>query len=130
MSSPILRAFARSLLLVPFALSVHIGAAAAADSPSRVIGDAQESARQLLLGTTTHTSDLPNDSKTTNLQHNVPVARLTGDAQESARQLLVGATTHTEALPSPEVSKGRGNRMRGDAQVAAQHLLLGRRDTP
>lgn len=117
------RAFARSLMLVPLAVIVHVGAAVAAGT-----ADAQESARQLLLGVASHpATPSPSDaSKAPNAQRS---ARAIGDAQESARQLLLGTSTHTPALPSPQVSKADRNRRHGDAQLYAQHLLLGRRDT-
>jgi hypothetical protein len=110
-------------MLIPLAFIVHVGAAAA---------DAQESARQLLLGVTSHAPTLstPEVSNAPNAQRSAKVTRVTGDAQESARQLLLGATSHTPPLPSPEVSRVNRNRIHGDAQVYAQHLLLGRRDTP
>lgn len=145
MPAPIIRAFARSLMLVPLAFFFHAGSAAAGETPTvaapnaqhsagarRVTGDAQESARQLLLGVTSHAPILPTPdvSNAQNAQRNARVTRVRGDAQESARQLLLGATTHTPALPSPEVSRANGNRRHGDAQVYAQHLLLGRRDAP
>lgn len=140
MPAPTIRAFARSLMLVPLALLVHVGAAAAGEpapvsSPAhvqhsaKVTGDAQESARQVLLGVTSHAPTLPtaDASNAPNAQHG---ARARGDAQESARQLLLGATTHSAAGPSPEVSRTNRNRKHGDAQLYAQHLLLGRRDAP
>jgi hypothetical protein len=135
MSSNITRAFARSLILVPLAL-VHLGAATAADSPERVTQqqataqhgartpkatpDAQESARELLLG---------GRAAAPNAQHSGSVAKVRGDAQESARQLLLGATTRTTVPTSPEVPRVKGTRIHGDAQMYAQQLLLGRPDT-
>jgi hypothetical protein len=138
MPAPTIRSFARALTLAPLALIVHVGAAAAGEFPTvsspantqhsaRVIGDAQESARQVLLGVTRHAPTLPTPdaSNAPNAQHS---ARARGDAQESARQLLLGATIHSTAGPSPEVSRTNGTRRHGDAQLYAQHLLLGRRD--
>ena len=137
MPAPTIRAFARALNLAPLALIVHVGAAAAGETPTasppanaqhsaRVMGDAQESARQVLLGVTSRAPALPTPdaSNAPNAQHG---ARARGDAQESARQLLLGAT-HSTAGPSPEVSRTNGSRRHGDAQLYAQHLLLGRRD--
>ena len=98
MPAPTIRAFARALNLAPLALIVHVGAAAAGETPTA--------------------------SPPANAQHG---ARARGDAQESARQLLLGAT-HSTAGPSPEVSRTNGSRRHGDAQLYAQHLLLGRRD--
>jgi len=149
--------FARSITVVPVALILHIGAAAAADSanvmqqqgPSpagrtatalapqnthlsasavRVTGDAQESARQLLQGVTTQAPALHDVSRAPNAQRSTSAVRLTGDAQESARQLLQGVTTRTR--PRPPDFSGANAKVRGDAQAQAQDLLLARRDTP
>jgi hypothetical protein len=128
-----IRAFARSLTLVPAALLLHIGAAVASDSPEspvqasaqrsaerlRPTADAQELARQLLLG-------VPSAPPTA--QPAARAVRPTGDAQELARQLLLGITTRTPGEPESDVPTATGDRLHGDAQAHARQILLGRRD--
>jgi len=128
-----IRAFARSLTLVPAALLLHIGAAVASDSPEspvqasvqrsaervRPTADAQELARQLLLGVR---------SASPTAQPTARAVRPTGDAQELARQLLLGITIRTPSEPEFDVSRATGNRLHSDAQAHARQVLLGRRD--
>ena len=130
MSLHITKLFKNPLALAGAALVMHIGAATAADST----GDAQQQARELLTGTTTAHSarqSAPRDGK---------VTKPTADAQESARQLLLGTTgSHVggaEAIKQSEVARASGETarqarpaVRGDAQAAARHLLLGQRVT-
>jgi hypothetical protein len=152
-SSRTIRRLAHSLTLVPAALLFQTGAAAAGDPRENVLqqpresvvqttatvsaspnaqrrareagsrGDAQEFARRLLLGVMT-VSTLPNT------QGNASTVRPTEDAQEFARRLLLGVANQTPGQLRPGVSGASGDRGHGDAQVSAQHLLLGRRDAP
>jgi hypothetical protein len=136
LSRPTIRALARSLTLVPAALLLHIGAAVASELPEipkeshaqrsaarmRPTGDAQEQARQLLLGIMSAPSATAQPAER--------AVRPTVGAQEQARQLLLGITTQTPGQPQSDVSKAIGNRGRGDAQVLAREVLLGQRDVP
>jgi ABC-type transporter Mla subunit MlaD len=87
----------------------------------RASSDAQEQARELLLGVR---SALPPTA-----QSAVKAQRSSGDAQESARQLLLGVTT--PATPASgqqqsDVSRATQKHVHGDAQLLARAVLLGR----
>ena len=112
MPSRITRTFARSLTIVPAILLLRVGAAAGADS----VDDVLRQQRDVLAGRTAAVS-APSDSAPRGSDD-----RSVGDAQESARRLLLGVTPG--ALP-PGIAKANGERGRGDAQLAAQHLLRG-----
>ncbi len=120
MSPRTIRAFAHSLTLVPLALFFHIGAAAAAGS----VDDLLEQQRAYLAGRAT-TMSAPASA-----QRSTREARSTGDAQEHARRLLLDVPTRTSSSQRPDVSRASGNRVYGDAQVLARHVLLGRGDAP
>jgi len=119
-----IRAFARSLTLVSAAALLHIGAAVAVDSSDGALkasaqlgaaltaptGDAQQQARQLLLGITSPPSRGRSSAASG--------VRATGDAQEQARQRLLGITSAPSATaPASTV------RATGDAQEQARQLL-------
>ena len=115
--------FSRSLAIASAALVMHIGTATAAD----VSGDVPQT-RELLAGTTTAHSGPqfgPRDGK---------VANPTPDAQELARQLLAGTnrlrvasadSKPNAAGPAGEFQPQQHPVDYGDAQAAAQQMLLG-----
>jgi hypothetical protein len=101
----------RSLTPALAAVLLHIGTAAA--------GDAQQQARELLLGGTT--------ARPLTAQSAPQTHRVVGDAQESARQLLLGVTTPASGQQRTDLSKATAKHARGDAQVLAREVLVGRR---
>jgi len=126
------RTFVRSLTPALTAVLLHIGTAAAADHTETVVqpdsqrsaglmrptGDAQEQAREILLGVT---------SAHPTAQSAVKTQRSRGDAQESARQLLLGVTTPASGQKQTDLSRATQKHVHGDAQVLAREVLLGRR---
>ena len=120
MSPRTIRAFARSLTLIPVALVVHIGAAAAGGS----VDDLLQQQRALLAGRVTAIS------APTSAQPSTGEVNSTGDAQEHARRVLLAAPTPNSSPQQPHVSRARGDRVYGDAQALARHVLLGRGDAP
>jgi hypothetical protein len=126
------RTLVRSLIPALAAALLHIGTAAASDylragvQPDsrrnvgliRASGDAQEQARELLLGVR---SALPPTA-----QSAVKAERSNGDAQESARQLLLGVTTPASGPQQSDVSRATQKHVDGDAQLLAREVLLGR----
>jgi hypothetical protein len=119
-SSRTIRRLAHSLTPVPAALLFQTGAAAAGDPRENVLQQPRESAVQ-----TTGTVSAP-----PNAQRRAREAGSTGDAQEFAGRLLLGVANQTPGQLRPGVSRASGDRGHGDAQVSAQHLLLGRRYAP
>jgi hypothetical protein len=119
-SHRIIRAFARSLTLVPVALVVHIGAAAAGGS----VDDLLERQRALLSGRATAIS------APASAQRSTGEVKSTGDAQEQARRVLFAVPTRNSSPQQPHVSRASGDRVYGDAQALARHVLLGRGDAP
>src|ERR1700752_2037320 len=113
-----IRAFVRSLTLVPVALVAHIGAAAAGGS----VDDLLEQQRALLSGRATAFS------APTGAQH--WEVKSTGDAQEQARQVLLAVPARNSSPQPPHVSRASGDRVYGDAQALARRVLLGRGDAP
>jgi glycosyltransferase A (GT-A) superfamily protein (DUF2064 family) len=105
------RTLIRSLTPALAAVLLHIGTAAA--------GDAQQQARELLLGVP---SALPPTAQSAAQTH-----RSAGDAQESARQLLLGVTTPASGQQQTDLSRATEKHVRGDAQVLAREVLVGRR---
>jgi hypothetical protein len=105
------RKLIRSLTPALAAMLLHIGTAAA--------GDAQQQARELLLG---GTSARPLSAQSAAQTH-----RVAGDAQESARQLLLGVTTPASGQQRTDLSRASAKYVRGDAQVLAREVLVGRR---
>ena len=120
MSPRTIRTFAHSLTLVPVALFFNIGSAAAAGS----VDDLLEQQRAYLAGRAT-TMSAP-----TSTQRSTSEAGSHGDAQEHARRLLLDVPTRTSSTHRPDVSGANGNRVYGDAQMLARHVLLGRGDAP
>jgi len=126
------RTLVRSLTPVLAAVLLHIGTAAAADHTETVVqpdsqrsaglmrptGDAQEQAREILLGVT---------SAHPTAQSAVKTQRSRGDAQESARQLLLGVTTPASGQKQTDLSRATQRHVHGDAQVLAREVILGRR---
>jgi hypothetical protein len=80
---------------------------------ARSTGDAQQQAREMLLGIHAGTPSEPRSSK---------VARSTGDAQQQAREMLLGIHAGT---PSGPHSSSKVARSTGDAQQQAREMLLG-----
>jgi hypothetical protein len=115
-----IRAFARALTLVPVALVVHIGTAAAGGS----VADLLEQQRALLSGRATAIS------APTSAQRSTGEVKSTADAQEQARRVLLAVPTRNSSLQQPHVSRASGDRVYGDAQAQARHVLLGRGDAP
>jgi hypothetical protein len=115
MSLRTIRRYLGPLMLVTAALSLHVSSALAADS-----SDAQERARQVLLGVTF----VPQST-----QHPARKAKAGGDAQESARQLLRGGTVATTRQLQPAVARAHAGGVREDAQLQARGVLLGMRTT-
>ena len=103
----------RILSLTPAlaAVLLNIGTAAASD--------AQQQARDLLLGVTPTLHPIA--------QSAVPAQRSTGDAQESARRLLLGVTSPASGQQQTDLPRATGKHVHGDAQVLAREVLLGRR---
>lgn len=120
MSSRIIRTFAHPLTLVPVALFFHIGAAAAAGS----VDDLLQQQRAYLASKATTTS------APTSARRSTWEVGSTADAQEQARRLLLNVPTRTSSPHRPDVSRADGNRVYGDAQMLARHVLLGGGDTP
>jgi hypothetical protein len=118
MSTRTLSPLAASLAVVPATLLLYIGTAHATGS----VGDAQQRARQLLLGATSSTV-----SAAANAPRSLSATTPVGDAQESAQRLLVGAATSNLRQPR---TRADSDRVHGDAQLQAQHVLLGRLDAP
>ena len=126
------RTLVRSLTPALAAVLLHIGTAAAGDHTETVVqpdsqrsaglmrptGDAQEQAREILLGVT---------SAHPTAQSAVKTQRSRGDAQESARQLLLGVTTPASGHEQIDLSRATQRHVHGDAQVLAREVLLGRR---
>jgi hypothetical protein len=105
------RTLIRSLIPAVAAALLHTGTA--------VAGDAQQQARELLLGGIS--------ARPVTAQSVAPTHRVAGDAQQSARQLLLGVTT---PVPDPQrnaLSRLTAKHGRGDAQVLAREVLVGRR---
>lgn len=111
------RTLVRSLTPALAAVLLQIGTAAAADY--RPTGDAQEQAREILLGVTS----APHPTS----QSAVKTQGARGDAQESARRLLLGVTTPASGHEQPALSRATQRHVHGDAQVLAREVLLGRR---
>jgi hypothetical protein len=112
--------FRPSLILASAALLVHIGVATAADSK----GDIPQQAKESLAGTTKAHYALQDGKESSP----------TPDAHELARQLLQGSHPSRGAStdPKPNAAETAGEtetqkhpRAYGDAQAAAQELLLG-----
>ena len=119
MSSP-KKSVARSLGLVPLALIVHIGAAAAANSAN----DPVEQLRALLSGRPAATSapaSAPRSAKAT---------RSIGDAQQQAREVVLAIPAGMPSAPRPYASKPSRDRASGDAQAQARQVILGRIGVP
>ncbi len=114
MSTRNFKPLAASLAIFPATLLLFISTAHAASSA----GDAQERARQLLLGATSNVvSNAPQAPRTAR------ASTRTADVQESARRLLVGAATLNPRQPR---TRADGDRAHGDAQLQARRVLLGR----
>jgi len=112
--------FSPSLILASAALLIHISVATAADSK----GDIPQQAKESLAGTTKAHYALQDGKESSP----------TPDAQELARQLLLGSHPSRGAStdPKPDAAGTAGEtqtqkhpRAYGDAQGAAQELLLG-----
>ena len=104
------------LSVVPMALIVHIGAAAAA-SP---VNDRTEELRALLSGrpaAAATTASAPRSSK---------AARSFGDAQQQARDVVLAIPARTPSAPRSYASKPGRDRTRPDARSQAQEVILGR----
>jgi hypothetical protein len=120
MSRRTIRAFARSLTFAPVALVVHIGAATAGGS----VDDLLEQQRALLSGRATAIS------APTSAQRSTGEVKFTGDAQEQARRVLLAVPTRNLSPQQPRVSRASADRVYGDAQAQARHVLRGRDDAP
>jgi hypothetical protein len=110
------KSLAGLLSMVPFALNVHIGAAAAA-SP---MNDRTEELRALLSGrpvAAAATASAPRGSK---------AGRSFGDAQQQARDVVLAVRARTPSAPPSYASKPSRGRTRTDAQAQAQEVILGR----
>lgn len=148
--------FSPSLILASAALLIHIGVATAADSKGDIpqqakeslagttkthyalqagkelspTPDAQELARQLLLGShPSHgasTETKLNAAGTTGETQTQKHPRSYGDAQAAAQELLLGQHPASHASPPGETGPEKRPFVYGDAQTAAQELLLGR----
>lgn len=104
------------LSMVPIALIVHIGVAAAA-SP---MNDRTEELRALLSGrpvAAAATASAPRSSK---------AGRAFGDAQQQARDVVLAIHARTPSLPRAYASKPSRDRTRADGQAQAQEVILGR----
>lgn len=113
---------------------LYIGTAAGADYTETVVqpdsqrsaglmratGDAQEQAREILLGATLALHPSAQSAVKTQGSH--------GDAQESARRLLLGVTTPASGQQQTDLSRATHKHVHGDAQVLAREVLLGRRE--
>jgi hypothetical protein len=117
----VLRTYARSLTLVPIALLLQIGAAAAA-SPTE---DFVAPQRALLAGKPTRTETV---SSTQSAKRDAGAATSGGDAQEQAMRLLLSVPIRSASATRSDRPRAAANPSAGDAQVLAQHILLGRRD--
>jgi hypothetical protein len=115
MSSRTITTLAHSLTLVPAALILHSGAAAAANSVDNLL----EQQRAVLAGRVVAVSVPAN-------AHHAQSMRSTDDAQEHARRLLLDLPSRARAERQLAASGARGSWVYGDAQVLAQHLLAGR----
>jgi hypothetical protein len=118
--SSLIKSFVRSLGLVPIALTVHIGVAAAANSGN----DRADEQRAWLSGRSATVSTLkgaPGRPK---------APRLFSDAQEQARNLVLAIPAGIPAARQPDSARSGGNRARADAQLQAQRVVLGRSALP
>ena len=127
------RTLVRSLTPALAAVLLHIATAAAGDYTETVVqpdsqrstglmrptGDAQEQAREILLGVTS----APHPTA----QSAVNTRGSRGDAQESARGLLLGVTTPASGHEQTYRSRAAQKHVHGDAQVLAREVLIGRR---
>ena len=146
--------FSPSLILASAALLIHISVATAADSKGDIpqqanesragtikahyalqdgkvpspTPDAQERARQLLLGNHpsrgASTDPKPNAAGTAGETQTQKRPRAYGNAQEAAQELLQGRHPASHASPGDTGPEKRPV-VYGDAQTAAQELLLG-----
>lgn len=110
------KSLTRLLSVVPMALIVHVGAAAAA-SP---MNDRTEELRALLSGrpaAAAATASEPRSSK---------AVRSFGDAQQQARDVVLAIPARTPSAPRSYASKPGWDRTRADAQAQAQQVILGR----
>lgn len=120
MSRRTIRAFARSLTLLPVALVVHIGAAAAGGS----LDDLLEQQRALLSGRATAIS------APASAQRSTGEVKSTADPQEQARRVLLAVPMRSLSPQQPHVTRASGDRVYGDAQAQARHVLFARGDAP
>lgn len=118
MSSHLVRASARSLTLVSLAFALHVGTAAAANSPDTLL----QQQRELLSGRTATEAARPRG------QLYVRAVRGAGDAHELARRLLLGSAVRAPGRASASAARARGKGDYGDAQQHVQGVLVGRRD--
>jgi hypothetical protein len=107
------------LTMVPMALIVHLGAAAAA-SP---MNDRAEELRALLSGK-------PAAASTASAPHSSNSARSFGDAQQQARDVVLAIPTRAHFAPRSYASKPGRDRAHGDAQAQAQEVILSRVGAP
>lgn len=110
------KSLARVLGLVPMALVVHIGAAAAANP----INDRAEELRMMLSGrpvAASASATAPRSSR---------AARSIGDAQQQAREVLLAIPASAPSAPKPYASKPSRDRAPADAQAQAREVILGR----
>ena len=147
--------FSPSLILASAALLIHISVATAADSKGDIpqqakesragttkahyalqdgkvsspTPDAQELARQLLLGSHpsfgASTDPKPNAAGTAGETQTQKHPRAYGDAQGAAQELLLGQHPASHASPPGDTGPEKRPVVYGDAQTAAQELLLG-----
>jgi hypothetical protein len=120
MRSPTLGTRARLLTFVLAAFVLHLGAAAAADSPDGLL----EQQRELLAGKNTAVSAEPNSRGMAN-----PMSGA-GDAQELARRLLLSSATRAPGAARLGDSRRSENWTHTDAQQGMKRVLLGGRDVP
>ncbi len=146
--------FSPSLILASAALLIHISVATAADSKGDIpqqakesragtikahyapqdgkvpspTPDAQELARQLLLGSRPSrgaSTDPKPAAGTAGETQTQKHPRAYGDAQRAAQELLQGQHPASPALPPGDTGPEKRPVVYGDAQIAAQELLLG-----
>jgi hypothetical protein len=118
MSFPTRGIRAYSPILVPIALLLHIGIAAAAGSADSPL----EQQRAWLTGRPATVAAGPG----TTPRSDTRAVRSIGDAQEHARRLLLDLPIRTQSARQASVSEVRGNHRFGDAQALARQVLLGR----
>src|SRR5690242_15568158 len=114
----LIKSFAHSLSMVPIALTVHIGVAAAT-SP---VSDRADEQLAWLSGrsATSAPKGAPGPA----------AARSPGDAQEQARKLLLAIPGETLSASHAYTTRPTRNRAPADPQVQARRVVLGRIAVP